>query len=113
MMIKQRVIESLCLHQLVLLMLIAIYLSEVRSFGFKTTRYVVNHYQNKLVCNNKLRVYCSSQPLSDETLEEWLDDMIYSGDIEGFIRKRSRDVVSDDFKVTCRCGSSRSVSRKC
>eukprot|EP00596_Hydrurales_sp_CCMP1899_P009979 CAMPEP_0119051438 /NCGR_PEP_ID=MMETSP1177-20130426/73051_1 /TAXON_ID=2985 /ORGANISM="Ochromonas sp, Strain CCMP1899" /LENGTH=615 /DNA_ID=CAMNT_0007030637 /DNA_START=289 /DNA_END=2136 /DNA_ORIENTATION=+ len=31
-------------------------------------------------------------------MEEWLDDMIYCGDIEGYIRRRSKDVVTDDFR---------------
>jgi len=45
-----------------------------------------------------LRMNLGEPLLTDETLEEWLDDMIYSGDIEGFIRRRSKDVVSLDFK---------------
>jgi hypothetical protein len=36
--------------------------------------------------------------LSDETLEEWLDDMIYSGDIEGYIRRKAKDVINEDFE---------------
>jgi hypothetical protein len=42
--------------------------------------------------------FSSPQPISDETMEEWLDDMIYCGDIEGYIRRRSKDVVSEDFR---------------
>jgi len=34
---------------------------------------------------------------STEELDSWLEDMIYSGDIDGFIRRRSKDVVTDDF----------------
>lgn len=39
----------------------------------------------------------SAEPVSDETLEGWLDDMIYSGDIDGFIRRRAKDVINEDF----------------
>ena len=44
--------------------------------------------------------YClpEGQLITDEMMEEWLDDMIYSGDIEGFIRRQAKDVVSADFK---------------
>lgn len=35
--------------------------------------------------------------ISDETYEEWLDDIIYSGDIEGYIKRKSHDLVNDDF----------------
>lgn len=42
--------------------------------------------------------FSSPQPISDETMEEWLDDMIYCGDIEGYIRRRSKDVVTWDFR---------------
>lgn len=34
---------------------------------------------------------------STEELDSWLEDMIYSGDIDGFIRRRAKDVVTDDF----------------
>jgi len=34
---------------------------------------------------------------STEVLDTWLEDMIYSGDIDGFIRRRAKDVVNDDF----------------
>eukprot|EP01038_Epipyxis_sp_PR26KG_P004842 gene4842-6787_t len=33
----------------------------------------------------------------DEDYEEMLDDMIYSGDMPGFIRRRTQDIVSEDF----------------
>jgi hypothetical protein len=35
--------------------------------------------------------------VTDEQLEELLDDMIYSGDIEGYARRRAKDVISEDF----------------
>lgn len=53
------------------------------------------------ICHAKrksIAVYCSIGPIiSDETYEEWLDDIIYSGDIEGYIRRRSKDLVDVDF----------------
>jgi hypothetical protein len=30
-------------------------------------------------------------------MEEWLDDMIYSGDVEGFIRRKTSDVLTENF----------------
>jgi hypothetical protein len=30
-------------------------------------------------------------------MTEWLDDMIYSGDIAGFVRRRSKDMLKDEF----------------
>ena len=34
---------------------------------------------------------------SNAAMEEWLEDVIYSGDVRGFIRRRSKDLVSYDF----------------
>jgi hypothetical protein len=34
---------------------------------------------------------------TDEDFEQLLDDMIYSGDIEGFLRRNSRDLINEDF----------------
>jgi len=34
---------------------------------------------------------------TDEEMEVWLQDMIFSGDIKGFTRRRSREVVTIDF----------------
>jgi hypothetical protein len=40
----------------------------------------------------------SSEPyVTDEQLEELLDDMIYSGDVEGYARRRAQEVVNEDF----------------
>lgn len=30
-------------------------------------------------------------------MEEWLDDMIYSGDVEGFIRRKTPEVLTENF----------------
>lgn len=46
---------------------------------------------------HRLSLRLQSTP-TDEQYEEWLDDMIYSGDIAGFIRRRSTDLLSEDFK---------------
>jgi uncharacterized protein (DUF2267 family) len=35
--------------------------------------------------------------VTDEQLAEWLDDMIYSGDIPGYMLRNSKDVVTEDF----------------
>jgi len=34
---------------------------------------------------------------SDEEMEDWLQDMMFSGDIQGFARRRKREVISRDF----------------
>ena len=34
---------------------------------------------------------------TDEEMEVWLQDMMYSGDLLGFVRRRARDVVTLDF----------------
>ena len=34
---------------------------------------------------------------TDEEMEAWLQDMMYSGDLLGFVRRRARDVVTLDF----------------
>ena len=39
----------------------------------------------------------NGQIISDKTYEEWLDDIIYSGDINGYIRRHGNDLVTDDF----------------
>lgn len=44
-----------------------------------------------------LTTFALQSSISDETYTEWLDDMIYSGDIEGYIRRRSKDLITDDF----------------
>jgi hypothetical protein len=45
-----------------------------------------------------IALYCSTGPIiSDATYEEWVEDIIYSGDIEGYIRRRSADLLNDDF----------------
>lgn len=47
-----------------------------------------------------IALYCVGDSLpiiSDETYEEWLDDIIYSGDIEGYIKRKSIDFVNEDF----------------
>ena len=36
--------------------------------------------------------------LSDDVMEKYLDEMIYSGDIEGYIRRHVKDLISEDFK---------------
>ena len=52
----------------------------------------VNHRQTVKYC------LPNEQLITDEMMEEWLDDMIYSGDIEGYIRRQAKEVVSADFK---------------
>ena len=52
----------------------------------------VNHRQTAKYCLPE------GQLITDEMMEEWLDDMIYSGDIEGYIRRQAKEVVSADFK---------------
>jgi hypothetical protein len=34
---------------------------------------------------------------TDEEMDVWLQDMMYSGDLLGFVRRRARDVVTLDF----------------
>ncbi len=33
----------------------------------------------------------------DARFDDLLDEMIYSGDAEGYIRKKSKDIISDEF----------------
>lgn len=40
----------------------------------------------------ELQVY-----ITDEQLEEYLQDMIYSGDISGYIKRNAKNIVNDDF----------------
>lgn len=35
--------------------------------------------------------------VTDEQMSDWLDDMIYSGDIPGYMLRNSKDVVTEDF----------------
>ncbi len=35
--------------------------------------------------------------VTDEQLEGWLDDMIYSGDIDGYIKRNAKNVMNNDF----------------
>ena len=35
--------------------------------------------------------------VTDEQLEGWLDDMIYSGDIDGYIKRNAKNVMNTDF----------------
>jgi len=35
--------------------------------------------------------------VTDEQLEGWLDDMIYSGDIDGYIKRNAKNVMNSDF----------------
>jgi len=35
--------------------------------------------------------------VTDEQLGEWLEDMIYSGDVSGYMLRNSKDVVNQDF----------------
>lgn len=37
------------------------------------------------------------QYIDDSAYEDWLQDMIYSGDIAGYLRKNTKNVVNDDF----------------
>lgn len=51
-------------------------------------------------CTNNSPVtkrYLSESPETDEIMEEWLDDMIYSGDVEGFIRRKTPEVLTENF----------------
>ena len=44
--------------------------------------------------------FVSSKPVvyvTDEQLEGWLDDMIYSGDVKGYIKKNALNVITEDF----------------
>ena len=82
-------------------LVLALAAAPVESFRFMNSRQVSSSmYQQKWpVCRSSIMTrFSSPQPISDETMEEWLDDMIYCGDIEGYIRRRSKDVVTDDFR---------------
>lgn len=51
---------------------------------------------------NRWNTFGSRLPIkmaNDGVMEELLDDMIYSGDIEGFIRKKNSLVVTEDFEA--------------
>jgi hypothetical protein len=55
--------------------------------------------QYKRCANNSpvTKRYLGELPETDEIMEEWLDDMIYSGDVEGFIRRKTSDVLTENF----------------
>jgi hypothetical protein len=59
------------------------------------------HFSRQYKCRtNNLPVtkrYLGELPETDEIMEEWLDDMIYSGDVEGFIRRKTSDVLTENF----------------
>jgi hypothetical protein len=68
-------------------------------FSYRGQRFATTQQSRLLIDRiSTVKLYSSPQPISDETMEEWLDDMIYCGDIEGYIRRRSKDVVTDDFR---------------
>jgi hypothetical protein len=68
-------------------------------FSYRGQRFATTQQSRLLIDKiSTTSLYSSTQPISDETMEEWLDDMIYCGDIEGYIRRRARDVVSEDFR---------------
>ena len=82
-------------------LILALTTSPVESFRFLSNRPVssiTNNCKWPVRRSSIITRYSSPQPISDETMEEWLDDMIYCGDIEGYIRRRSKDVVTDDFR---------------
>jgi hypothetical protein len=84
-----------------LVLILALAAAPVESFRFLGNRPTsAASYQCKWPVHRSsiMTRYSSPQPISDETMEEWLDDMIYCGDIEGYIRRRSKDVVTDDFR---------------
>ena len=44
--------------------------------------------------------FVSSKPVvyvTDEELEGWLEDMVYSGDMSGYVKKNVKNVITDDF----------------
>lgn len=61
------------------------------------TRNIHRFQFQKLITSNKMNRHILYNLPTDEELENWLDDMIYSGDISGFVRRRSKDLVNDDF----------------
>jgi hypothetical protein len=62
---------------------------------FSGDRIIVNHQKaSKPRSMNFIRRFSTS---TDDNYEEVLDDMIYSGDMLGFIRKKSKEVVNKDF----------------
>eukprot|EP01035_Chromulina_nebulosa_P020381 gene20381-26450_t len=55
--------------------------------------------QNKSKYQN-IALYCQSGSapiISDETYDEWVDDIIYSGDMDGYIKGKAYDFVTEDF----------------
>lgn len=66
-------------------------LSVIRCNSRRFTIWEKNHHQQRQLSSTLHNVR------STEELDSWLEDMIYSGDIDGFIRRRSKDVVTDDF----------------
>eukprot|EP01041_Mallomonas_annulata_P004841 gene4841-9645_t len=62
----------------------------VESFQTKWIRHLPVTY------NTRSLTYLRSS-LSDESMGEILEEMFFSGDIEGFMRRRSKDVLQDDF----------------
>jgi hypothetical protein len=86
----------------IFILILAVATNPVESFKFNCrSRTFTNVLQNRWLQTDRSAIitrYSSPQPISDETMEEWLDDMIYCGDIEGYIRRRSKDVVTDDFR---------------
>jgi len=67
-------------------------LSVIRCNSPRFTVWDKNHHQQQRQLSSTLH-----NVRSTEELDSWLEDMIYSGDIDGFIRRRSKDVVTDDF----------------
>lgn len=65
----------------------------VTSFSF----YLPNQISRRLINSPFTKRYLGELPETDEIMEEWLDDMIYSGDVEGFIRRKTSDVLTENF----------------
>lgn len=95
-----RMAVSQRLTSLIFIFIVAVIVpSESFRFSFSKSSYsAIQQYKWPLHRSSVMIRHSSQQPISDETMEEWLDDMIYCGDIEGYIRRRSKDVVSDDFR---------------
>ena len=95
-----RMAVSQRLTSLIFLFIVAVIVpSESLRFSFRRSSYnAIQQYKWPLHRSSVMIRHSSPQPISDETMEEWLDDMIYCGDIEGYIRRRAKDVVSDDFR---------------